>query len=86
VGHNQLVATFSNSSLFSPSPGLKYDLDRSREETEERSLQLQETLVKLETVRCTLQDAKEVNNYKVKELKEKVSTTDACLIFVTFLV
>jgi hypothetical protein len=72
--------------LFSPSSGLKYDLDRSREETEERSLQLQETLAKLETVRCTLQDAKEVNNYKVKELKEKVSTTDACLIFVKFLV
>jgi hypothetical protein len=52
--------------------GLKNDLERSREETEERSLQLQETLAKLETVRATLMDAKEVNNYKARELKEKV--------------
>jgi hypothetical protein len=54
--------------------GLKNDLERSREETEERSLQLQETLAKLETVRATLMDAKEVNSYKAKELKEKVIT------------
>ena len=48
-------------------------MEISQQETEDRSLQLKETMEKLQTVRGTLQDATEVNSYKAKELKDKVS-------------
>ena len=47
-------------------------MDKSERETEDRSAQLQDTIVKLQTVRDTLKDATEINTYKAKELKDKV--------------
>ena len=47
-------------------------MDKSERETEDRSAQLQDTILKLQTVRDTLKDATEINTYKAKELKEKV--------------
>ena len=52
--------------------GLKREVEISQRETEDRSMQLKETMEKLKTVRGTLQDATEVNTYKARELKEKV--------------
>ena len=60
---------------------LRRDIEVSHKETEERSAQLQETAYKLQTVRDTLKDATEVNNYKAKELKDKVNK----VFFTTFI-
>ena len=50
-------------------------MEKSERETEQRSAQLQDTMLKLNTVRDTLKDATEINNYKAKELKDKVCHT-----------
>jgi hypothetical protein len=43
----------------------------SQRESYERSRILQETLHKLDNMRNTVKDAKEINSYKAKELKDK---------------